>query len=406
MNEGQSRRFTHPAVFLFLFLPFGAIPGYVMVTLAYLLTKAGMSVEAVAGLTALAVLPHTWKVLWAPVVDTTLSARRWYVIAAIASSACLIAMAATPLPTASSALLGGLILTASFAGTFIGMATEWLMAHTVAAGRKGRASGWAQAGNVAGTSIGGGAALWLAAHYAVWSAGAALAAASLLCCAALLFVAKPHAEEHIGFAWRNVAEVGNDVWAVARSRVGLLTLFLLVLPVGSGGAPQLVAAIASDWKADADTVALARGVLGGVLALVGSLLGGYLSDWFERRTAYLIYGMGLATCAAAMALAPHTPGNFSLFVCAYSFMNGLVFAGFSALVLDAIGTGAAATKFNLMASLANLPAFYMTKLDGWVQPRWGSDAILFTDAALGVTGAVMFLMAAGLTARRPLQVLQ
>ena len=75
MSEGQSRGFTHPAVFIFLFLPFGAIPGYVTVTLAYLLAQAGMSVEAVAGLTALAVLPHTWKVLWAPVVDTTLSAR-------------------------------------------------------------------------------------------------------------------------------------------------------------------------------------------------------------------------------------------------------------------------------------------------------------------------------------------
>jgi hypothetical protein len=109
--------------------------------------------------------------------------------------------------------------------------------------------------------------------------------------------------------------------------------------------------------------------------------------------------MGLAACAMAMALAPHTSGNFSLFVCAYSFINGFVFAGFSALVLDTIGTGAAATKFNLMASLANLPAFYMTKLDGWVQPRWGSDAILFTDAALAVTGAGLFLLVATLAGR-------
>jgi MFS family permease len=400
LSEGQSRGFTHPAVFLFLFLPFGAIPGYVTVTLAYLLAQAGMSVEAVAGLTALAVLPHTWKVLWAPVVDTTLSARRWYVIAAVASAACLVALATMPLHTGPSALLSGVILAASVAGTFIGMATERLMAHTVADDRKGRASGWAQAGNVAGTSVGGGAALWLAAHYAVWSAGAVLAAASLLCCAALLFVAKPRAEEQTGFAWRNLAELARDVWSVARSRAGWLTLFLLALPVGSGGAPQLVAAIAGDWNADADTVALARGVFGGLLALAGSLLGGYLSDWIERRTAFIIYGIGLAACATAMALAPHTPGNFSLFVCAYSFINGFVFAGFSALVLETIGTGAAATKFNLMASLANLPAFYMTKLDGWVQPRWGSSAILLTDGAMAVAGTGLFLLVAGLSEAR------
>lgn len=403
MSEGPSRGHTHPAVFLFLFLPFGAIPGYVVVTLAYLLAQAGMSVEAVAGLTALAVLPHTWKVLWAPVVDTTFSARRWYVIAAIASAACLIAMTAIPLHAASSTLLSGLILAASVAGTFIGMATERLMAHTVADDRKGRASGWAQAGNVTGTSIGGGAALWLASHYAVWSSGVILAAASLLCCAALVFVAKPGAEEQDGFKRRNIAELGRDVWSVARSRTGLLTLLLLALPVGTGGAPQLVAAIAGDWNADADTVALARGVLGGVLALTGSLLGGYLSDWIERRTAFIVYGLSLAICASAMAFAPHTPGNFSLFVCAYSFINGLVFAGFSALVLETIGTGAAATKFNLMASFANLPAFYMTKLDGWVHPRWGSDAILFADAAMSVTGAVLFFLAATFTGTRSLR---
>jgi hypothetical protein len=41
----------------------------------------------------------------------------------------------------------------------------------------------------------------------------------------------------------------------------------------------------------------------------------------------------------------------------------------------------------------------MTKLDGWVQPRWGSDAILFTDAALAVTGAGLFLLVATLAGR-------
>ncbi|HEY4125090.1 MAG TPA: hypothetical protein VGM36_10780, partial [Rhizomicrobium sp.] len=102
-------------------------------------------------------------------------------------------------------------------------------------------------------------------------------------------------------------------------------------------------------------------------------------------------------CAAAMALAPHTPQMFVLFVCAYSFINGILFAGFSAVVLEAIGAGAAATKFSLMASLANLPAVYMTWLDGKVQTQWGSNALLFTDAVFGVTGALVFLGVAAAT---------
>lgn len=395
--EGHRRGFTHPAVFLFLFLPFGAIPGYVVVTLGYLLAKAGVSVEAVAGMVALVLFPHAWKALWAPVVDTTLSARRWYVLAIVASSPCLLLMGFVPPRAESLALLTGLGLAISIASTFLGMATESLMAHTVADAAKGRASGWAQAGNVVGSGVGGGAALWLAGHYSGVIASGTLALANLACCAALFFVAKPAARARFGGALRNVTEVLRDVWAIARSRPGFLVLLLLVLPVGSGGAPHLVAAIAGDWHADGDTVALARGVLGGLIAAVGCFVGGFLSDKVDRKAAYLLFGLALAVCAAAMALAPHTPQMFVLFVCLYSFFNGVVFAGFSAVVLDAIGAGAAATKFSLMASLANLPAVYMTTLDGAIQARWGSDALLFTDAGLGLAGALVFLVVAAVT---------
>ncbi len=399
MVEGHTRRFTQPAVFLFLFLPFGVIPGYVVVTLGYLLAKAGVSVEAVAGLVALVLFPHAWKALWAPVVDTTLSARRWYALAVAVSSPCLLLMGLVPPRAESLALLSGLGLAASLAATFIGMAVESLMAHTVADDRKGRASGWAQAGNAAGSGVGGGAALWLAGHYAGWVASGALALANLACCAALFFVAQPQARARAGGMMRNIADVLGDVWAIARSRKGFLVLLLLMLPVGSGGAPHLVAAIAGDWHADGDTVALARGILGGLIAAAGCFVGGFLSDLMDRRTAYILFGVALAACAAAMALAPHTPQMFVLFVCAYSFINGILFAGFSAVVLEAIGAGAAATKFNLMASLANLPAVYMTWLDGEVQARLGSNALLFTDAILGVAGALIFLGVATATGR-------
>ncbi len=398
--EGHARRFTHPAVFLFLFLPFGAIPGYVVVTLGYLLTKAGVSVEAVAGLVALVLFPHAWKALWAPVVDTTLSARRWYALSVAVSSPCLLLMGFVPLQAGSLALLSGLSLAASIAATFIGMSTESLMAHTVADDRKGRASGWAQAGNVIGSGVGGGAALWLAGHYSGGVASGTLTLANLACCAALLFVAKPAVRARIGGVLQGMMEVLRDVWAITRSRKGFLVLFLLLLPVGSGGAPHLVAAIAGDWHADGDTVALARGVLGGLIAALGCFVGGYLSDLMDRKAAYLLFGVALAGCAAGMALAPHTPQMFVMFVCAYSFINGILFAGFSAVVLDAIGAGAAATKFSLMASLANLPAVYMTWIDGEVvQPRWGSNALLFTDAGLGLVGALVFLAVAAATNR-------
>ena len=79
-------RRPHPIVFLFLILPFGAMGGYLSVAIAYQLTQAGVSVEETAALVAASYIPHTWKFLWAPVADITLSRKRWYLLAGVVSA--------------------------------------------------------------------------------------------------------------------------------------------------------------------------------------------------------------------------------------------------------------------------------------------------------------------------------
>jgi hypothetical protein len=76
---------AHPVLFLILLLPLGIASGYVTVTLAYLLSHAGVSIGAIAGLVALSLFPQTWKVLWAPIVDTTLTTKKWFLISAVAT---------------------------------------------------------------------------------------------------------------------------------------------------------------------------------------------------------------------------------------------------------------------------------------------------------------------------------
>jgi PAT family beta-lactamase induction signal transducer AmpG len=87
---------SHPVVFLFLFLPWGILTGYLGVTVSYLLAQAGMSAEQIAGLIALGFIPQTWKFLWAPLVDTTLSQRKWYVLAAFVTSVGIFGLGALP----------------------------------------------------------------------------------------------------------------------------------------------------------------------------------------------------------------------------------------------------------------------------------------------------------------------
>ena len=72
----SAARHAHPIVFLFLILPFGTISGYLTVAVAYRLSRAGLGVDQIAGLVAVAFIPQTWKFLWAPVVDTTLGRKQ------------------------------------------------------------------------------------------------------------------------------------------------------------------------------------------------------------------------------------------------------------------------------------------------------------------------------------------
>ena len=75
-----SRRFTAPFTFFLLVLPFGISTGYITVTLPFLLTRAGLSVAAAAAIVALGASANTFRFLWGPLTDLTLTLRRWYCI--------------------------------------------------------------------------------------------------------------------------------------------------------------------------------------------------------------------------------------------------------------------------------------------------------------------------------------
>ena len=97
-----------------------------------------------------------------------------------------------------------------------------------------------------------------------------------------------------------------------------------------------------------------NGAVGGVAAMLGSLVGGLLSNKIEKKRAYALSGIALALAAFAMAL-DRARRRYVIWVFCYQFAIGMCYAAFTAFVLDIIGKGAAATKYNLLASLANIP---------------------------------------------------
>jgi len=221
-----------------------------------------------------------------------------------------------------------------------------------------------------------------------------LAIVSLACCAALALIPEPSPTPRGETVTSSVRGVLRELWSVACSRGGFLALLVCFLPIGTGAAANLLAAIADDWRASANTVALVTGALGGIASAIGCFIGGYLCDRMDRKTAYWVFGLAQALCAVAMAIAPRTESMYIAFVMVYWVITGFTYAAFSAVVLEAIGQGAAATKYNVFASLSNMPIAYMTLVDGWARTRWGTAAMLHAEALIGIAAIVLFIAVA------------
>ncbi len=390
--SSSSRKHTHPIVFMFLVLPFGIVSGYVTVTLAFLFSKAGVSVAAIAGLSAATVLPGVLKFLWAPFVDTTLTLKKWYLLSGIATAAGMFALGVLPIKESSILELTIIIYAANIAASFLGIAVNGLIAHDIPEEKKGSASGWLNAGNLGGSGLGGGAGLWLASHYNNnWMPSAILAGVSILCCLALLFVNEHPSTIKETKAFKTLENLFKDIWITLKARMGVLAMILCFLPLGTGAASGLWAAVASNWNASANTVTFETGLASGIITAVACVIGGLICNRAKRQIAYIVFSLMQVVCLVAMAYTPHTEIMYIVWTSLYAFTLGLCYAAFSAFVYEAIGKGAAGTKYTVLASLSNFPIYYMTIVDGWAQTKYGSNGMLDVEAICAVIGIVLFL---------------
>jgi MFS transporter, PAT family, beta-lactamase induction signal transducer AmpG len=409
LSDAVHTRRVRPWIWAILNLPFGATSGFVAVMLGFILKEQGMGDDVIAGLVALNLLPHTWKVIWAPIADSTMTRKRWYISANLVSTATILALAFVPISKANLGLIEILVFANSLAITLVGMAVEGLMAHATPPEQRGRAAGWFQVGNVGGAGLGGGLGLQIAQEVSTQVAFIVIAAVLFACMFALLFVPEAprlavapevHAEKaergllHVlRLLLGRLIEVFRELFRMVATRRGVTAVVLVFLPIGSAAAQGIFSGkLATEWGADADLVALTGGYAAGIAATIGCLLGGFLSDKAGRRNAYMLGGLLLAVIAFGMGLAPKSPTTYAIFTLAYQFAGGVAFGTFTGFVLDIIGTGAAATKYNALASLSNIPIAYMTTVNGWASTRYNPETMLFVDGGSEIAAIVLFLL--------------
>ena len=390
----MTRRSVHPALFFFLYFAFGASGGFLTGAVESVYTTAGVSTAAFGLIVTISLGPQVLKVLWAPLVDTTLNPKAWFLWATGAVVAAIMLSANLPARPSSIPLLTAISVVVAIASSFLGMSADSLMAHDTAPERRGAAGGWSQAGNLSGVGIGASASLAVAnVTHSLPLSGLVVATGCAVCALALVFAPTSRSLPRRPNYLSMLAAVARDCWDVCRARQGWLTLVLFVLPLGAGGASQLFTGVSREWGVSGGLLATST-LINAVATGLAAIVGGYICDLMDRTVAYVLFGVIGGVVAAVAALLPMTPFWFVVFCAGYSAALGMAFAAYSAATLEAIGGGAAATKYTLFASVANVPVFIMPALDGWVDTRWRAGAMLWTELAVALVGAAVFILVA------------
>jgi len=382
-DQAIAPRGLPPFVYLFISATGGVASGFVIVTLGYLLSTKGVPVAQIAAMISLTLLPSTLRFLVGPVIDLALTPLNWVAICAVAIFASMACLAFTPLSVKAMPMVDILAFVLGCTSNAKGCAVAAAMARTTDNAQRGAVAGWSNAGMLGGTSLGGGAGVWLAVHAGgAPVAGMVLAVAGAVLILPTFWMRMPPMVHPAGLGAK-VREIAGVLWDLVRERRGILVALVCVIPCAIGAATNLLPAVAGDWRASANTVALISS-LSGFTIMGGCVLGGYLCDLYPRRVVYAWSGLAFAATEAAMALAPHTPAWFSAMVLVNSFALGLGWAGIGAVIFDCLGARAAATVLTVLGSLCNIPLVAMTLVVGGVQTAHGSNAMLMVEAVAAV----------------------
>lgn len=387
----EQQKFTKPFFVFFLVLPSGISLGFVTVALPFLLTKNGFSVALTAGIVAVGFSANLWRFVWGPIVDISLSLRKWYWISIAALIASLLLICSIPLTIKGAAFISLIAFISQVAANITTLPVNGIIAKSIKESKKGEASGWYQAGSLAGIGFGGGAGLWLASHFTTITSGVALSFVSLLFSFAILLIKDiPHVKENT--ILHELKMMGKDIFSMIKMPAAVLVMVLISVPIGVGAMSNLWSAVANDWKVGVDTVVLVTGLLTGVVSAVGCVVGGLVLDkrgvWFG----FFSFGSICALITLFIAIMPYRPAIYIIGVLAYGFSLGLMNAAFTAIIFFVIGKRHVATKYSLMSSLGNLPVVYMTTFDGWMHDKFNSRYMLLGEAIVGICFVIICLL--------------
>jgi PAT family beta-lactamase induction signal transducer AmpG len=388
-NRGRT---CPPFAFFFLHACTAWPTGVVGLALGSSLVKAGVPVHQVAGVIAAATLAFTLEFVWAPMVDSSLTRRLWYVGGSTLMCGCLAALLIAPWTAASVPLMTVLAFCSSSGAAIAAVAVKGIMAYDVPATRVGSASGYYTAGGTFAKAVGGAGTLWLLTHLSGRGVAATLSTGAAALAGTAILLALPRRPAPLRELPTALFSALVDLWTFARTRHGILIAVLCVIPFGVGTEAGLMGAIAREWAVSPDQLA-SLGALVAVTNIAGAILAGWLTTRINPWNVYVTFGWALIGIMLGLAFSPRTAAYFLVIELLYRAAATACYATLLGIVMKAIGKGAASTKAATLWSLANLAYAYPTLIEGSVHDRAGTLAMLLTDAGLGVAGFCVLMLA-------------
>ena len=418
IDNAFRRRLTLCALYFAQGLPWG----FMTVALASHLTEKGMTVGETGWLLAMSTLPWTFKLFWAPVIDSvtigSMGRRRpWILLAQLMMAVTMIALVLIGNASEELTLLGWLFFIHNCFASLQDVSTDALAIDILAVDERGRVNGMMWASKILGVGFGSAAMGTLLARTNLEVTVMAQTAMILIIMMLPLWFRERPGEKR--FPWSRsqvkpvaaspeIASVRNPIHVLSNLLRGyslpataVAAVFTATALIGQGTNSTLITPLyTQDLKWSSEMFSQVTGLFGTGLEVIAALLGGYLGDRYGQRKFIVLGYSGFALLAISFGLLePYWTSTWfaaGYLAVAPAFLAMGTVSGFS-LFMRISWTKAAATMFTCYMALSNVGDVIGKGLVASTLRESFDYPACF--CALGVIGLVPLILLLGVDAR-------
>jgi len=359
----------------------GFASGIMNFVMPQLMASVHVPEPKIALITAIAISPNFWFVLFGPILDVRFSRRRYAtLLAALSGTAAAVAVLSLHHLIVLQAAMVVCNASAALSASALG---GWL-STIVPDEQKNPLSKWINIALVSGTGLIVGLGGELVRGLGIVPAAVLLGALVFLPASLFLLIPAPGPDGRL--AGESFAQFNREILTLLKRREVVVVLLLFLSPCSSFVMPNLLGGLGADFHASARAVSF----WGGVGAFIPGLLGCFIFPVIARRVRLRFFYLanGILGCLFTLRLVvmPHTTGTFAAALFGEYLFQAVAFSIQIGIVFEAIGADnpLAATTFSFLTAATNVPVTYVTLLDGRAYAKAGITGTLFVDAAIGI----------------------